>query len=98
MQPKVDLNARIPNNVGLSDDKRLQRALEQWQPAFIDWWKQMGPEGFQEKEVYLRTAVSVEAGGWAHFDYVKMPEYRWGIFLEPPIKDRKVGFGDHMGE
>jgi len=98
MTPKVDLNAKIPNNVGLSDDKRLQRALEQWQPAFIDWWRQMGPEGFQGKDVYLRTAVSVESAGWAHFDYVKMPEYRWGIFLEPPIKDRKVGFGDHMGE
>jgi benzoyl-CoA 2,3-dioxygenase component B len=98
MSTKVDLDAKIPNNVGLSDDKRLQRALEQWQPAFIDWWRQMGPEGFQDKDVYLRTAISVEAGGWAHFDYVKMPEYRWGIFLEPPIRDRKVGFGDHMGE
>jgi benzoyl-CoA 2,3-dioxygenase component B len=98
MTPKVDLESKIPNNVDLKGDKRLQRALEQWQPAFIDWWRQMGPEGFQEKDVYLRTAVSVEAGGWAHFDYVKMPEYRWGIFLEPPVKDRKVGFGDHYGE
>jgi benzoyl-CoA 2,3-epoxidase subunit B len=98
MTPKVDLEAKIPNNVGLSEDKRLQRALEQWQPAFIDWWRQMGPEGFQGKDVYLRTAVSVESAGWAHFDYVKMPDYRWGIFLEPPVKDRKVGFGDHMGE
>ena len=98
MTPKVDLNAKIPNNVGLADDRRLQRALEQWQPAFIDCWRQMGPEGFQEKDVYLRTAVSVESGGWAHFDYVKMPEYRWGIFLEPPVKDREIGFGDHLGE
>ena len=24
----VDLNARIPNNVGLKDDRRLQRALD----------------------------------------------------------------------
>jgi benzoyl-CoA 2,3-dioxygenase component B len=94
----VDLNSKIPNNVGLADDKRLQRALEQWQPHFLDWWKDMGPEGFQEKDVYLRTAISVDAGGWAHFDYVKMPDYRWGIFLEPPVRDRKVGFGDHYGE
>jgi len=98
MSSTVDLNAKIPNNVGLSDDKRLQRALEQWQPAFLEWWKQMGPEGFQEKDVYLRTAISVEAGGWAHFDFVKMPDYRWGIFLEPAVADRKVGFGDHYGE
>jgi len=98
MSGKVDLESRIPNNVGLKEDRRLQRALEQWQPRFIDWWKEMGPEGFQGKDVYLRTAVSVESGGWANFDFVKMPEYRWGIFLEPPVKDRTIGFGDHHGE
>jgi len=94
----VDLHSKIPNNVGLADDRRLQRALEQWQPEFIKWWRDMGPEGFQEKDVYLRTAISVESSGWAHFDYVRMPDYRWGIFLEPAIPDRKVGFGDHLGE
>ena len=73
-------NEKIPNNVDLSSDKRLQRALEEWQPKFIDWWKEMGPEGFQQDQIYLRTAVSVEPDGWAHFDYVQMPEYRWGIF------------------
>ncbi|HUS68966.1 MAG TPA: benzoyl-CoA 2,3-epoxidase subunit BoxB [Kofleriaceae bacterium] len=89
---------RIPNNVDLSSDKKLQRALEQWQPHFIDWWKQMGPEGFQADDVYLRTAVSVDVGGWAHFDYVKMPDYRWGIFLEPRQEGRTIGFGDHIGQ
>ena len=48
----------------------------------------MGPEGFQEKDVYLRTAVSVDRDGWAHFDYVKMPDYRWGIFLADAEPDR----------
>jgi benzoyl-CoA 2,3-epoxidase subunit B len=89
---------RIPNNVDLADDKRLQRALEQWQPHFLEWWKQMGPEGFQGDDVYLRTAVSVEPGGWAHFDYVKMPDYRWGIFLEPKEAGRTIHFGDHIGQ
>jgi benzoyl-CoA 2,3-dioxygenase component B len=89
---------RIPNNVDLASDRRLQRALEAWQPHFIDWWKQMGPSGFQEDQVFLRTAVSVEPDGWAHFDYVKMPEYRWGIFLADPVADRRIGFGDHLGE
>lgn len=86
----------IPNNVNLSDNKRLQRALEQWQPNFIKWWVEMGPEGFQTDDIYLRTAVSVEAGGWAQFDYVKMPDYRWGIFLTPPV-ERTIHFGDNMG-
>src|SRR5262249_48086551 len=76
----TDYLARIPNNVDLSGDRRLQRALEEWQPRFLDWWHEMGPDGFQAKDVYLRTAVSVDAQGWAKFDYVKMPEYRWGIF------------------
>ena len=87
----------IPNNVDLSSDRRLQRALEQWQPNFLQWWKEVGPDGFQAHQVYLRTAISVEANGWAHFNFVRMPEYRWGIFLEPK-SERKIGFGDVMGE
>jgi benzoyl-CoA 2,3-dioxygenase component B len=89
---------KIPNNVDLASDKRLQRALEAWQPNFLAWWNDMGPFGFQKDDVYLRTAVSVTSEGWAHFDYVKMPDYRWGIFLADPEKDRTIGFGDHFGE
>lgn len=89
---------KIPNNVDLSSDRRLQRALEKWQPGFRDWWLEMGPEGFQTDDVYLRTAISVEPGGWAHFDHVKMPDYRWGIFLEPREEGRVINFGDHKGQ
>ncbi len=89
---------RIPNNVDLAGDRRLQRALEEWQPSFLDWWQEMGPDGFQEDQVYLRTAVCVEPDGWAHFDYVKMPDYRWGIFLADAVPDRRIGFGDLLGE
>ncbi len=91
-------NEKIPNNVNLSEDKKLQRALEQWQPNFLEWWNSMGPEGFQQRDVYLRTAISSNVDGWAHYDYVKMPEYRWGIFLADQVPDRKIGFGDVMGE
>ena len=59
----VSLNEKIPNNVDLSSDRRLQRALEQWQPGFLAWWREMGPEGFQASDVWLRTAVSVDAAG-----------------------------------
>ena len=46
----------------------------------------MGPQGFQDyHQVYVRTAVSVDPEGWAHFEYVKLPEYRWGIFLADPV-------------
>jgi benzoyl-CoA 2,3-dioxygenase component B len=94
----MSLYERIPNNVNLSSDKRLMRALEHWLPNYMEWWRDMGPDGYQADDVYLRTAVSVEPGGWAHFDYVKMPDYRWGIFLAPPEPDRRVGFGDHYGK
>jgi len=93
----MNLYGRIPNNVNLDEDKKLQRALEHWVPNFLNWWQAMGPDGFQTKDVYLRTAISVDSGGWANFDYVKMPDYRWGIFLEPPRPDAKVGFGDNYG-
>ena len=94
----IDYSEKIPNNVDLAGDRTLQRALEQWQPGFIDWWKTMGPEGSQNYDVYLRTAVSVAPDGWAQFGHVKMPEYRWGIFLQPAQPGAKVNFGDHRGE
>ena len=94
----VDYGQRIPNNVGLADDRALQRALEHWQPRFRDWWLEMGPDGTAGHDVYLRTAISVERDGWAHFDYVKMPDYRWGIFLNPAEPGRRIHFGAHKGE
>jgi len=64
----------------------------------LKWWDELGPEKSTGLEVYLRTAVSVEKEGWAHFDYVKMPEYRWGIFLTPSDSDRSINFGIHKGQ
>ncbi|HVV94658.1 MAG TPA: benzoyl-CoA 2,3-epoxidase subunit BoxB [Hyphomicrobiales bacterium] len=94
----IDYQSRIPNNVDLATDRSLQRALEHWQPAFLDWWKELGPERYQDRDVYLRTATSVDAKGWASFGYVRMPEYRWGIFLAEPRPDRLIGFGDLKGQ
>ena len=94
----IDYSERIPNNVGLSDNRRLRRALESWQPNYIKWWQELGPERSTGFDVYLRTAISVETDGWANFGFVKMPEYRWGIFLAKPDLNRKIPFGDHLGE
>src|SRR5205823_4435300 len=89
---------RIPNNVNLAEDRTLQRALEGWQPSFINWWDDVGPDGSTDYEVYLRTAVSVDPQGWAQFGHVKMRDYRWGIFLNPADANRQIHFGDHKGE
>ncbi|MDE2197447.1 MAG: benzoyl-CoA 2,3-epoxidase subunit BoxB [Rhodospirillales bacterium] len=94
----VDYDGLIPNNVGLNEDLRVRKALETWHPGYIDWWHDMGPEGFQEALVYLRTAISVDPKGWAKFDYVKMPEYKWGILLAPAVEGRTIPFGKHKGE
>src|SRR6266568_4822717 len=94
----IDYSEKIPNNVELASNRTLQRALEHWQPEFQNWWADMGPEGTSTADVYLRTAISVEPKGWAHFDYVKMPDYRWGIFLAPQEANRHVNFGAHKGE
>ncbi len=94
----VDYSTLIPNNVGLGDDRKVLKGLEGWHRAYLDWWKDMGPEGFQAAEVYLRTAVSVDPSGWAKFGFVTMPQYRWGILLAPKEEGRLVGFGEHKGE
>jgi len=94
----LNYQEKIPNNVDLSNDLSLQRALEHWQPKFKSWWTEMGPEGFQASDVYLRTATSVDAEGWATYGKVKMPEYRWGIFLNDKVTDRKIHFGDNIGQ
>jgi benzoyl-CoA 2,3-dioxygenase component B len=93
----INYDDKIPNNVDLAANRRLQRALEGWQPKFMNWWGEMGPT-LRTHGVYLRTAVSVGRDGWAHFDHVNVPDYRWGIFLAERDPDRTVSFGEHKGE
>src|SRR5215467_11034038 len=93
----IDYSERIPNNVDLAEDRRLQRALESWQPRFLQWWGEMGP-ALPTQDVYLRTAVDVGRAGWAHFDRVRLPDYRWGIFLAERDPGRCIAFGQHKGE
>ena len=94
----INYYERIPNNVGLGDDRALQRALERWQPRFLEWWREMGPRAFRGADVYLRTATGIDEGGWASYGHVRLPEYRWGIFLADRVPDRRIGFGDAVGE
>lgn len=94
----VSYDTQIPNNVGLSQDKKVLKALEKWHPGYINWWNDLIPQNFQESMVYLRTAVSVDPKGWAKFDYVKMPEYRWGVLLAPQVEGRTIPCGEHYGE
>jgi benzoyl-CoA 2,3-dioxygenase component B len=94
----INYTDKIPNNIDLGRDRVLQRALEHWQPAYLNWWRDTGPTESHSYDVYLRTATSVEPDGWAQFGYVHMPEYRWGIFLQPRDEKREVNFGIHKGD
>ena len=42
----IDYSEKIPNNVNLANDRTLQRALEHWQPRFLEWWRELGPSDF----------------------------------------------------
>src|ERR1700723_3516145 len=94
----VSYDTLIPNNVGLSQDKRVLKALEKWHPGYINWWNDLIPQQYQNSVVGLRTAVSVDPKGWAKFGYVKMPEYRWGVLLAPQVDDRRIPCGEHAGQ
>ena len=93
----MDYQDLIPNNVNLRDNRKLLKALSRWHPKFMEWWMDRGPVAYQENDIYLRTAVSVDTSGWAVYDYVRMPEYRWGIFLSPVKGERQIHFGDQIG-
>ncbi|PCI57760.1 MAG: benzoyl-CoA 2,3-epoxidase subunit BoxB [Gammaproteobacteria bacterium] len=95
---EINYDELIPNNVDLMNDKQLKKALESWQPKYVDWWNEAGPVNTKDFEVYLRTAVGVDPKGWAKFGHVKMPDYRWGILLAPKEEGRTIPFGKHKGE
>ena len=54
---EVRTDDSIPNNVDLASDKQLQRALESWHPGYLDWWKDMGPDGFHDAPLCLPDAL-----------------------------------------
>ena len=51
----IDYTQKIPNNVDLAGDRRLQRALEHWQPRYLDWWNQLGPDALMLSSLWRAT-------------------------------------------
>ncbi len=94
----INYSRRFPTTSTSPTTARCSARSSSGSPNFLDWWGDMGPEGSHGYDVYLRTAVSVDPGGWAHFDYVKMPDYRWGIFLDAGRQRPQDHFGEHKGE
>ena len=69
----INYSEKIPNNVNLSEDRTLQRALEQWQPNYLEWWSDVGPDG----SVWVATSDGVRhfkrGGGFEDFKTTNSP-------------------------
>jgi benzoyl-CoA 2,3-dioxygenase component B len=94
----VDLACPVPNNVGLEEKPGLRRSLEWFGGEFRKWWSDCGPAGIRDNEVYLRTPVGVDAGGWAQYGFVPLSQYRWGVFQAPAKPGRVALFGAIAGQ
>jgi len=54
----------------------------------MGWWYDMGPdEATTMKFICGRHQRGPD--GWAQFGYVKMPDYRWGIFSSRATRSAK---------
>ena len=93
----IDLACAVPNNVGLAANPVLRKSLEGFGVEFRKWWFDCGPAGIRDNQVYLRTPIGVDAGGWAHYGYIPLSEYRWGVFQAHAKPDRLALFGDVAG-
>ena len=95
----INYSERIPNNVDLGSNRTLQRALEHWQPEFLNWWQDLGPDRFPgRRRLSAHRDLGRRARAGRTYGYVRMPEYRWGIFLADRDPNRKIGFGDNYGK
>jgi benzoyl-CoA 2,3-dioxygenase component B len=94
----VDLAYSVPNNVGLAEKPGLRRSLEWFDVEFRKWWFDCGPVGIGDNDVYLRTPVGVDAGGWAQYGFVPLSQYRWGVFQAPAKPGRVALFGAIAGQ
>ena len=97
---QVDYDGLIPNNVGLGRGPRAcKRALEKLAPRLYRLVERHGAGRLpgHRSSICAPPSASIRKG-WAKFDYVKMPEYRWGILLAPQDEGRTIPFGEHKGE
>src|SRR5512134_2382340 len=94
----IDRNAVIPNNIGLESQPALAKTLAWFKGGYMKWWRECGPQGFDAAQCYLRMPVAADARGWASYEYVKLPEFRWGVFQADRVADRPALFGRRAGQ
>ncbi len=95
---QIDRKAVIPNNVGLEERPALAKTLAQFKTDYMKWWHECGPQGFDAADCFLRMPVAADARGWASYEYVKLPEFRWGVFQADRVGNRPALFGRLAGQ
>lgn len=93
----IDRRNAIPNNVGLESSPALAKTLAQFQTGYMKWWRECGPQGFDAADCYLRMPVAADARGWASYEYVRLPDFRWGVFQAEPAPEHRALFGRPAG-
>src|SRR6185295_9897722 len=93
----IDHKAAIPNNVGLDEGSALAQTLAGFKTDYMKWWRECGPQGFDAAECYLRLPVAADARGWATYEFVKLSDFRWGVFQAAPVPGRPALFGRPAG-
>jgi len=94
----VDYSTKIPNNVISHEDRQVLKAWKAGTPVYMTGGLTWVRRDSSNRWLYLRTAYSVRSARLGQFDYVKMPDYRWGILLAPQEENRVIPFGEHYGE
>jgi benzoyl-CoA 2,3-dioxygenase component B len=94
----IDRNDAIPNNVGLDPGSALAKTLAQFRGGYMKWWHECGPQGFDAADCYLRMPVAADARGWAAYEYVKLADFRWGVYQSQRVPERRALFGRLAGQ
>src|SRR5688572_19796740 len=94
----IDRSAVIPNNVGLEDRPALAKTLAQFKTDYMKWWRECGPQGFDAARCYLRLPVAADTRGWASYEYVKLEDFRWGVFQAERVPNKAALFGRLAGQ
>jgi benzoyl-CoA 2,3-epoxidase subunit B len=94
----IDRSAVIPNNVGLEERPALAKTLAQFKTDYMKWWRECGPQGFDAARCYLRMPVAADTRGWASYEYVKLEDFRWGVFQAERAPNKAALFGRLAGQ
>ncbi len=94
----ADYSEKIPNNVDLREDRRLQRALESWQPNFLSWWQDDGTDA-ADAGCLPADGGQCRPRGLGPLRSRARCATTGGASSWPSANPAgRIGFGEHMGE